>query len=667
MMDDCYAFGPVAVLIPSLRKFAEDLDRQCGLKMNAAKSQFFGFALAGPEIAALEAAGYKRGGFSGLADAAVGTVVGNGIEVSGAPVGEDSYIAAVLQKKCDESLSNLKIVIDKLHHRSRQGAFCLLFYCYAQQQTHWLGMCTPTQTEASAGVYWQGLKAALQQVLHKDIFQCPLVERLVQKRAKLGGAGIRNPVEVRYAAFLGQQLLVVKEMIDAVNHGVLTVGYAQDTMGDLFGAGAMDDGGCDLTSWLAAPGAYASPFTAGIKEAYDALRQHLPDAVRDVEEPLGKPLAVIAEDGKDHLQRVYTRQVERHQMAQLKLDFLALPRTEERRRAFLNKGELASAWVTAWTDPDLRVTNPLFAEIVATYFGLTSPSADLLQGVVMINGRVVDRYANNLAALRNYTGDGFRTRHDAVKLTVVDAARTCSVGAAAEVLNLFSAQLGAAQRAAFVRDNSYRKRQSYVPDILLNFPPPDTPQDPMLEVKSITPCSVWYPTTGQHADTPFWGVNRRAAQVPNECYKKAHKVDVQYAGSPNTNLPADRGPVEQAMRAMEGPIPAVFGAYGETNKEFIHILAKLAATGARTQWRQMLFKTEEIALGVFTWRVRRQVGMAILRANAILKRSRMLLMLGLPTDTAQSREAASRFRVWGRNGRGDIAAGYRQAQARHNA
>ena len=189
----------------------------------------------------------------------------------------------------------------------------------------------------------------------------------------------------------------------------------------------------------------------------------------------------------------------------------------------------------------------------------------------------------------------------------------------------------------------------------------------MLEVKSITPCQVWYPTTGQHADTPFWGVNRRAAQVPNECYKKAHKVDVQYAGSPNTNLPADRGPVEQAMRAMEGPIPAVFGAYGETNKEFIHILAKLAATGARTQWRQMLFKTEDIALGVFTWRVRRQVGMAILRANAILKRSRMLLMLGLPTDTAQSREAASRFRVWGRNGRGDIAAGYRQAQARHNA
>jgi hypothetical protein len=62
----------------------------------------------------------------------------------------------------------------------------------------------------------------------------------------------------------------------------------------------------------------------------------------------------------------------------------------------------------------------------------------------------------------------------------------------------------------------------------------------------------------------------------------------------------------------------------------------------------------------------RQVGMAILRANAVLKRSRMLLMLGLQTDTAQSREAAARLRVWGRNGRGDMAAGYRRAQARHN-
>ena len=60
------------------------------------------------------------------------------------------------------------------------------------------------------------------------------------------------------------------------------------------------------------------------------------------------------------------------------------------------------------------------------------------------------------------------------------------------------------------------------------------------------------------------------------------------------------------------------------------------------------------------------MGMAILRANAILKRSRMLLLLGLPTDTAQSRIAAAWFRVWGRNGRGDMAAGFRQAQARHN-
>jgi hypothetical protein len=88
--------------------------------------------------------------------------------------------------------------------------------------------------------------------------------------------------------------------------------------------------------------------------------------------------------------------------------------------------------------------------------------------------------------------------------------------------------------------------------------------------------------------------------------------------------------------------------------------------GARSQWKRQLFKSEELALGVFSWRVRRQVGMAILRANAVLKRSRVLLMLGLQTDTAQSREAAARFRVWGRNGRGDMAAGYRRAQARHN-
>jgi hypothetical protein len=88
------------------------------------------------------------------------------------------------------------------------------------------------------------------------------------------------------------------------------------------------------------------------------------------------------------------------------------------------------------------------------------------------------------------------------------------------------------------------------------------------------------------------------------------------------------------MQAMEGPIPIVFGAYGETNKEFIKVLAKIAATGSRTQWKpewkwRQLFKSEELALRVFSWRVRRQVGMAILRENAVLKRSMMALMLGL--------------------------------------
>jgi hypothetical protein len=81
----------------------------------------------------------------------------------------------------------------------------------------------------------------------------------------------------------------------------------------------------------------------------------------------------------------------------------------------------------------------------------------------------------------------------------VDVARKCSVGAEAEVLNLFSAQLSAAQRANFSRANDYRTRQSYVPDILLHFPPPDDPQD-LLEIKGITPCPAWYPVNGANAD-----------------------------------------------------------------------------------------------------------------------------------------------------------------------
>ena len=73
-----------------------------------------------------------------------------------------------------------------------------------------------------------------------------------------------------------------------------------------------------------------------------------------------------------------------------------------------------------------------------------------------------------------------------------------------------------------------------MPDILLHFPPPDDPQDPLLEVKGITPCPTWYPENGANADEPFYGVNKRASQVAQECYKKAHKVDVKFGGSQDT-------------------------------------------------------------------------------------------------------------------------------------
>jgi hypothetical protein len=48
-------------------------------------------------------------------------------------------------------------------------------------------------------------------------------------------------------------------------------------------------------------------------------------------------------------------------------------------------------------------------------------------------------------------------------------------------------------------------------DILLPFPPPDDPQDPLLEVKGIAPYPTWFPETRANADVSFFGVNKRAS------------------------------------------------------------------------------------------------------------------------------------------------------------
>jgi hypothetical protein len=47
--------------------------------------------------------------------------------------------------------------------------------------------------------------------------------------------------------------------------------------------------------------------------------------------------------------------------------------------------------------------------------------------------------------------------------------------------------------------------------------------------------------------TKNYGVNKRALQVAQECYKKAHKVDVKFGGSQDTANAADRGPVDSVL------------------------------------------------------------------------------------------------------------------------
>ena len=79
-----------------------------------------------------------------------------------------------------------------------------------------------------------------------------------------------------------------------------------------------------------------------------------------------------------------------------------------------------------------------------------------------------------------------------------------------------------------------------------------------------------------------------------EYIKKAHKIDLTVASDltrpENQSRGLHMGPLERAVRgiARGGPIPIVFGAFGETNKELDSLVELCASFAAKTPYGRAL-------------------------------------------------------------------------------
>ena len=296
-----------------------------------------------------------------------------------------------------------------------------------------------------------------------------------------------------------------------------------------------------------------------------------------------------------------------------------------------------SQWTLALPGQSTMLSSEEFSECVAAMLCLGSPACAPLLGQ-RVGRSTVDRFGDTVMAAA-LAGDGWRRRHDTLKMRLLSLLRWSGIEVDCEVFNIFSALI---PQQGLSRLEQGRKRQGLVPDFRLRVPTvggggPQGEEVVLAELKVISCC----PTRYQRNPCPqMKAVDRRASTLPAEYRQHAKKVDIEYGGVPQGVV----GPVEAKLLSFPPLRRWVFGAWGEASEDVHQLVNDLASSRAKHQqqleggWRWSK-RSEEAEVALLTGQVRRLLSLEGVRSQArcLLDRVR-----GLGAGAA----AALRRRQW---------------------
>ena len=301
------------------------------------------------------------------------------------------------------------------------------------------------------------------------------------------------------------------------------------------------------------------------------------------------------------------------------------------------RDKLSSQWLLTLPGPDTTITSEEFKECVAALLCLPSPACAQLLGV-RVGRASVDKFGDVVMAAA-LAGDGWRRRHDEVKMKLLGLLRWAGVQVDCEVFNIFA---GLIPQQGLSRMEQGRKRQGLVPDFRLRVPAaggerPQVEDLALAELKVISCCPTRYKRNPRATER---AVDRRAATLPNEYLQHARKIDREFGGVAAGVV----GPVEAKLLSFPPLRKWVFGAWGEVSQD-VHTLVKDLATSRARHQRQLVGgwrwdrRSEEAEIAVYTGQVRR-----LLSVEGVRSQARCLLdrLRGLGDGAA----AAAKRRQW---------------------
>ena len=299
-------------------------------------------------------------------------------------------------------------------------------------------------------------------------------------------------------------------------------------------------------------------------------------------------------------------------------DMNALPRMDHLRQTFMNLSRTSTGFLNSVPTVANSFCNVDFHQANQDYYGVESSQCAAHVGARLGPRRrgVLDKFGSNLLTTC-FPGDWWRKRHDWTKWEIAHWLSYCSVDYTCEPLNLFLACIN--QQAAF-HDQSLRQKQSIIPDFMVRFFP--KPQG--LEELKFTAAKADFNRTT--VLTRCGGVEHRAVKVEPQYFTKAVNTDrVSNNWDRDQNGP---GPVEIRLKSFGVVKALVFGPRGESSKDVESLIKACAESGGERRWRELGARSAVEATAFIANRMRKAIGITAVRANAMVKREALGIVLG---------------------------------------
>ena len=297
--------------------------------------------------------------------------------------------------------------------------------------------------------------------------------------------------------------------------------------------------------------------------------------------------------------------------------------------------KLSQAWLLALPSPTTHLASPVFREAMAMHLCLPSPGCQSKVGQpVGPSGDTVDPFGDSIMYAR-LPFDTWRTRHDTVKLAIVERAHDAGVEIEPEVYGLFSDLIPAVATGNGGDLEMVRQRQGLVPDYRIRLQSEHgNPVDYLAELKVISAGPTRYYARGSRDKA----VDVRARALTREYRSKLEALDIKYLRVPR----GQTGPLVQRLESWGELQGLVVGQFGEGSQHLHELLGQLAEAKVAKQARATGVHPGESDVGMMLSHYRRILSIVAVRAQATCLLTRLGHLDRGAREAAQRRSLAVR-------------------------